>query len=101
MIIPLNDKGCIIEKVIHNLPIAPSTILIKQRQRRIPMEQHRRDLKTLLHKLSNHIIVVLHAFFVDRTFAEGEDARPGDGEAESWDAEVFQAREVLLVEVVV
>jgi len=101
MIIPLNNKNRILEKILHNPPIAPSAILIKQRQRRIPMEQHRRDLETLLNKLGDDIVVVLHAFFVDRAFAEGEDARPGDGEAESWDAEVFQAREVLLVEVVV
>jgi hypothetical protein len=101
MIIPLNDKSRIIEKIIHNPPIAPSAILIEQRKRRIPVEQHRRNLKLLLNKLSDNIIVVLHAFFVDRTFAKGEDARPGDGEAEGRHAEVLQAREVLLVEVVV
>lgn len=101
MIIPLNNERSIIEKIIHNLPITPRTILIEQRKRRIPMEQHRRDLKLLLNKLGNNIVVMLHAFLVDRTFAKREDARPGDGEAERWHAEVLQAREVLLVEVIV
>jgi hypothetical protein len=101
MIIPLDDERSIIEKIIHNLPITPSTIFIEQRKRRIPMEQHRRDLELLLNKLSDNIIVVLHTLFVDRAFAKGEDARPGDGEAESRHAEVLQAGEVLLVEVVV
>ena len=84
MIIPLNNKSRVIKEIIHNLPITPSPILIEQRKRRIPMEQHRRDLKVLLDKLSNDIVVVLHTFLVDRTFAEREDARPGDGEAECW-----------------
>ena len=100
MIIPLNDKSRIIEKIIHNPPIAPSAILIEQRKRRIPVEQHRRNLKLLLNKLSDNIIVVLHAFFVDRTFAKGEDARPGDGKAERRHVQILQAREVLFVEVV-
>jgi len=101
MIIPLNNKSRIIEKVINDLTVTPSTILIEQRERRIPMEQHRRDLEILLNKLGDDIVVVLHAFFVDRSFAKGEDARPGDGEAESWHAQVLQAGEVLLVEVIV
>jgi len=85
MIVPLNNKSRIIEKVIHNLPIAPSTILIEQRKRRIPMEQHRSNLEVLLDKLGDDIVVVFHTFLIDRTLAEGEDARPGDGEAESRD----------------
>jgi hypothetical protein len=101
MIIPLNDERSIIEKVIHNLPIAPRTILVEQRKRRIPMEQHRRDLKLLLDELSNNVVVVLHALFVDRAFAEGENAWPWDGEAEGRDAEVLETGKVLLVEVVV
>jgi hypothetical protein len=101
MVIPLNDERSIIEKVIHNLPIAPRTILIEQRKRRVPMEQHRRDLKLLLHKLSNNVVVVLHAFFIDRTFAKGEDARPRDGKAEGRHAEVLETGKVLLEEVVV
>lgn len=100
VIIPLNDKSRIIEEVVNNLPITPSTILIEQRKRRIPMEQHRRDLEVLLDKLCDDIVVVLHAFFVDRAFAEGEDARPGDGKAERRHAQILQAREVLFVEVV-
>jgi hypothetical protein len=101
MIIPLNNKSRIIKEVIHNLPITPSTILIEQRKRRIPMEQHRSNLEVLLDKLGDDIVVVFHTFLIDRTLAEGEDARPGDGEAEGRDAEVLQAGEVLLVEVVV
>lgn len=89
VIIPLNDKSRIIEEVVNNLPITPSTILIEQRKRRIPMEQHRRDLEVLLDKLGDDIVVVLHAFFVDRAFAEGEDARPGDGKAERRHAQIL------------
>ena len=76
MIVPLNNKSRIVEKVIHNLPIAPSTILIEQRKRRIPMEQHRSNLKVLLNKFGDNIIVVLHTLFIDGTFAKREDARP-------------------------
>jgi hypothetical protein len=65
------------------------------------MEQHRSNLEVLLDKLGDDIVVVFHTFLIDRTLAEGEDARPGDGEAEGRDAEVLQAGEVLLVEVVV
>ena len=101
MIIPLNNEGRIIEEVVNNLPIAPSAILVEQRKRRVPVEKHRRNLEVLLDKLGDDIIVVLHALFVDRAFAEGEDARPGDGEAEGRHAQVLQACEVLLVEVVV
>lgn len=101
MIIALDNESRIIEKVVNDLPIAPSTILIEQCKRRIPMEQHRRNLEVLLDELGDDIVVVLHALFVDRAFAEGEDARPGDREAERRHAEVLQAREVLLVEVVV
>lgn len=101
MIIPLNDESRVIEKVIDNLPITPSTILVEQRERSIPMEQHRRDLKVLLNKLGDDIVVVFYTLFVDRTLAKGENARPGDGEAERRHAQVLQAGEVLLVEVVV
>ena len=101
MIIPLNNKSRIIEKVINDLTVTPRAILIEQRKRRIPMEQHRRDFEILLDKLGDDIVVVLHAFFVDRPFAEGEDAWPGDGEAERRHAQVLQAGEVLLIEVVV
>jgi hypothetical protein len=49
------------------------------------MEQHRSNLEVLLDKLGDDIVVVFHTFLIDRTLAEGEDARPGDGEAESRD----------------
>ena len=101
VIIPLNDKSRIIEEVVNNLPITPSTILIEQRKRRIPMEQHRRDLEVLLDKLGDDIVVVLHTFFVDRTFAKWENPWPRDGEAERRHAQVLQASKVLLVQVVV
>jgi hypothetical protein len=101
MIIPLNDKSRVIEEVVDDLPIAPSAILVEQRKRRIPMEQNRSDLEVLLDKLGNDIVVVLHAFLVDRTLAKRKDARPGDGEAECWNAQVLQAGEVLLVKVIV
>ena len=45
MIIPLNDKSGIIEKVINNLAIAPSAILIEKSQRCVPMEQDRSNLE--------------------------------------------------------
>lgn len=101
MIIPLNDKGRIVEEVVNDLRITPSTILIEQRQRRIPMKQHRSNLEVLLDELSNDIVVVLHALFVDRTLTKGKDARPGNGEAERRHAQVLEPSKVLLVEVVV
>jgi hypothetical protein len=101
MIIPLNDESGVVEKVIDNLTIAPSTILVEESQRRIPMKEHWGDLEALLHQLSNNTIVVFNAFLVDRTFAERKDARPRDGEAESRHAQVLQASKVLFVKVVV
>jgi hypothetical protein len=101
MIIPLNNKSGIIEEIVNNLTIAPSTILIEKSQRRVPMEQDGSNLEALLHKLSNNTIVVFHAFLIDGTFAERKNARPRDREAESRYTQVLQAGKVLFVEVVV
>ena len=101
MIISLDDKGSIVEEIINDLTVAPSTILVEQRKRSIPMEQHRSNFEVLLDKLSDDIVVVLHTFFVDRTFAKWENPWPRDGEAERRHAQVLQASKVLLVQVVV
>jgi hypothetical protein len=101
VIIPLNNESSIIEEVINNLTIAPSTVLIEKSKRRIPVEEHRRNLEALLHQLSDNTIVVCHALLVDRAFAKRKDAGPRDGKAESWHAQVLQAGEILFVEVVV
>jgi hypothetical protein len=101
MIVPLNDKSGVIEKVVNDLAIAPSAILIEKSQRRIPMEQDRSNLEALLHQLREDTVIVFHALFVDRAFAKGKDARPRDREAESRHAQVFQAGEILFVEIVV
>jgi hypothetical protein len=78
MVIPLNDERSIIEKVIDDLPITPSTILIEESQRRVPMEQDGCNLEALLHKLSNNTIVVFHALLINRTLAERKNAGPRD-----------------------
>lgn len=101
MIIPLNDKSGIIEKVINNLAIAPSAILIEKSQRCVPMEQNRSNLEALLHQLREDTVIVFYTLLVDRAFAKGKDARPRDREAESRHAQVLQAGKILLVEVVV
>jgi hypothetical protein len=97
VIIPLDNEGRIIEEVINDLTVGPSTIFIEQRKRSIPMKQHRSYLEVLLDKLGDDIVVVLHTFFVDRTFAKGTDTRPRYGEAESRHAQILQASKVLLV----
>ena len=76
MIIPLNDECSIIEKVIDNLAIAPSTILIEKSKRRVPMEKYGSNLETLFDQLGNNIVIVCYSFFVDGTLAKGKDARP-------------------------
>jgi hypothetical protein len=101
MIVPLNGERSIIEKVIYNLTIAPSTILVEKSQRRIPMEQNGSDLEALLYQLSNNTVIVFNTFLVDRTFAKRENTRPRDREAESWHSQVLQTGEVLFVEIVV
>jgi hypothetical protein len=101
MVIPLDNKSSIIEKVINNLTIAPSTVLIEKSKRRIPVEEHRSNLEALLHQLSNNTIIVFHALLVDRTFTKRKDARPRDRKAESRHAQTLQAGEILFVEVVV
>jgi len=76
MIIPLNDECSIIEKVIDNLAIAPSTILIEKSKRRVPMEKYGSNLEALFDQLGNNIVIVCYSFFVDGTLAKGKDARP-------------------------
>lgn len=101
MIIPLNDKSGIIEKVINNLAIAPSAILIEKSQRCVPMEQDRSNLEALLHQLREDTVIVFYTLLVDRAFAKGKDARPRYRKAESRHAQILQAGKVLLVEVIV
>jgi hypothetical protein len=101
VIIPLNDERGIIEKVINNLTIAPSTILIEKSKRRIPVEEHRSNLEALLHQLSKNTIIMFHALLIDGTFAKRKDARPRDRKAESRHPQTLQAGKILLVEVVV
>lgn len=76
MIVALYDKSSIVEEIVHDLAIAPSSIFVKQSQRGVPMEQHRGDLKLLPSELGHHIVIVLDSLFVDQAFAEREDARP-------------------------
>jgi hypothetical protein len=97
VIVPLDNESRIVEEIVDDLTIAPRTVLIEQRKRSIPMKQHRCDLEVLLNELGDDIVVVLHTFFVDRTFTERKDTRPRDGEAECGYAQILQASEVLLV----
>lgn len=101
MVVALDDVRSVVKEVIHNLAITPSSILIEQSQRCVPVEQHRSDLEALVVQFGNDIVVVLHAFLIHGSLAEREDTRPRDREAERRHSEVLQASKVLSVQPVV
>ena len=76
--------------------------LLKEGERRIEVVQRDERLDVVLVALGEEVVVELHALGVDLAGAVGEDAAPGDGEANAVDAELLaqlQIDGVLVVEV--
>ena len=97
----LKAEGGKVHKGIDGLAVE-EVALLKEGQRRIEVMQRDKRLNVVLVALGEEIVIELHTLGVDFAGAVGEDAAPGDGEANAVDAELLaqlQIDGVLVVEV--
>ena len=97
----LKAEGGKVHKGIDGLAVE-EVALLKEGKRRIEVMQRDKRLNVVLVALGEEIVVELDALGVDLADAVGEDAAPGDGEANAVDAELLaqlQIDGVLVVEV--
>lgn len=76
LIIPRNDEFGVVKEVVNDPTIRPSSVLVEERERCIPVEECYSWVYALRVHLHNHIIVVLDSVFIDRTMTERKEARP-------------------------
>ena len=97
----LKTEGGKVHKGVDGLAVE-EVALLKEGQRRVEVMQRDKRLNVVLVALGEEIVVELDALGVDFAGAVGEDAAPGDGEADAVDAEFLaqlQIDRVLVVEV--
>ena len=97
----LKAEGGKVHKGIDGLAVE-EVALLKEGQRRVEVMQRDKGLNVVLVALGKEVVVELDALGVDLAGAIGEDAAPGDGEANAVDAELLaqlQIDGVLVVEV--
>ena len=97
----LKAEGGKVHKGVDGLAVE-EVALLKERKRRVKVMQRDERLNMVLMALGEEIVVELDALGVDFAGTVGEDAAPGDGEANAVDAKLFaqlQVDGVLVVEV--
>ena len=97
----LKAEGGKVHKGVDGLAVE-EVALLKEGKRRVKVMQRDERLNVVLVALGEEIVVELDALGVDFAGAVGEDAAPGDGEANAVDAELLaqlQVDGVLVVEV--
>ena len=97
----LKAEGGKVHKGVDGLAVE-EVALLKEGQRRIEVMQRDKRLDVVLVALGEKVVVELDALGVDLAGAVGEDAAPGDGEADAVDAKLLaqlQVDGVLVVEV--
>ena len=97
----LKAEGGKVHKGVDGLAVE-EVALLKEGKRRVKVMQRDERLNVVLVALGEEIVVELDALGVNLTGAVGEDAAPGDGEANAVDAELLaqlQVDGVLVVEV--
>ena len=97
----LKAEGGKVHKGVDGLAVE-EVALLKEGKRRVKVMQRDKRLNVVLMALGEEVVVELHALGVDLAGAVGEDAAPGDGEANAVDAELLaqlQIDGVLVVEV--
>ena len=97
----LKAEGGKVHKGVDGLAVE-EVALLKEGQRRIEVMQRDKRLNVVLVALGEEVVVELDTLGVDFAGTVGEDAAPGDGEADAVDTELlaqFQIDGVLVVEV--
>ena len=97
----LKAEGGKVHKGVDGLAVE-EVALLKEGQRRVKVMQRDKRFNVVLVALGEEIVVELDTLGVDFAGAVGEDAAPGDGEADAVDAELlaqFQIDGILVVEV--
>ena len=97
----LKAEGGKVHKGVDGLAVE-EVALLKEGQRRVKVMQRDKRLNVVLMALGKEIVVELDALGVNFAGSFGEDAAPGDGEANAVDAELLaqlQVDGVLVVEV--
>ena len=97
----LKAEGGKVHKGVDGLAVE-EVALLKEGQRRVKVMQRDERLNMVLMAFGEEVVVELDALGVDLAGAVGEDAAPGDGEADAVDAKLlaqFQIDGVLVVEV--
>ena len=97
----LKAEGGKVHKGVDGLAVE-EVALLKEGQRRVKVMQRDKRLNVVLMALGEEVVIELHALGVNLTGTVGEDAAPGDREANAVDAELLaqlQIDGVLVVEV--
>ena len=84
----LKAEGGKVHKGVDGLAVE-EVALLKEGKRRIEVMQRDKRLNVMFVALGEKVVVELHALGVDLTGAVGEDAAPGNGEADAVDAKLL------------
>lgn len=78
--IPPKDHFSISHKITYNLFTQPSSILILQEKRKIPMIERDGWFDAVLQTGINHVFIMLERNFIDSPLPKGKDSRPRNRE---------------------
>jgi hypothetical protein len=78
------DYAGVVDEVRDDVLAEPASIEVLEEEREVPVVEGDNGLNSVLQASVDEIIVVGESLLVDRAAAEGEDARPRDGEGVGW-----------------
>ncbi|MNC62770.1 hypothetical protein D3C75_1128270 [compost metagenome] len=84
------------DKSIDGIPVLPAALLL-QRLRQLPVIERAEGLNAAIEQRCDEFFVILYPFRIHFTAASRINARPGDGEAVGFDAQLLHQPDILLI----